>query len=348
VRTSEKYDELLAGFRALHVQVGRRLFDLRWHSVSLTPTQIEKAFRQAGKKPKRSGENTAFPGTLIFSSPDKDGGWGDLEWPCVTAEGRPFDPAKRQIVGHLCLPMDDEGDRFTLGRDVVTIPKGGIAAEPVSDGKETVGERFRELSAYAGTSLQHQWHELLSSFISVLDDAPANWWYALLFAAYNDAPVEFGRGDVAPDLDLRNPLFLSADLIGRLGLNTDRPKLPEDVWAIYKGGLTPPTANADERKGAGGAVVVTSPFDQPAANPPKTTTEEAPKRKKWDHLWNLMREMGAQTACGKDQQVANKHNQICAAKINEKKCRRLTADDVGKIRYDYTHPDRKQNQKKRS
>ena len=220
VRTREKYDELLAGFLALHVQKGRRLFDLRWHRL---------------------------PGVKVFSSPDKDGGWGDIEWPGVAAEDRPFDPAKRQVVGHLCLPTDDEGDRFTLGWDVVTMPKSGIAAEPVSGGKETVGERFRKLSALAGAWLPHQWHDSLSRFVSVLDDAPANWWYALLFAAYDDSLVKVGRA-AGGELDLRDPLRCSADLIERLGLNTEQPKMPEDSVTTSNTGTTRPTAkpNKDE------------------------------------------------------------------------------------------------------
>jgi hypothetical protein len=54
------------------------------------------------------------------------------------------------------------------------------------------------------------------------------------------------------------------------------PRLNVASQTTRNAGLTPPTANGDESEGTGGAVAATSPFDQPAANPPKATTESAP------------------------------------------------------------------------
>ncbi len=125
MRSREEYDELLVGFRALRVQVGRRLFDLRWHRLSGIPHSC---------------------------SPHKDGGWADIEWKGVPVENWPFDPGKREVVGLLCLPMDDKSERFTLGFDVVTLPRRGSAAESLTVGEGTVGEGFRRLSARAGAA----------------------------------------------------------------------------------------------------------------------------------------------------------------------------------------------------
>lgn len=256
MRSSEEYDELLAGFHALNVQVGRRLFDLRWHHVSRRPADEAADQTQPRQKPKLR--------MLCLSLPDKDGGWRDVQWveppgsaskkrrstktprpeaKDAPAENWPVILTKRQVVGQLCLPLDDQGERFTLGlADFVTIPRGGSAAEALSDGKGTVGDRFRKLSARAGEALPYQWKECLRGFVSVFDDdrehapddapptpAPAIFWYALLFAAYGHPRTAAGPGGVPEEVHVHKPLSYSADLIERLGLNTDCPKLPEDL-----------------------------------------------------------------------------------------------------------------------
>jgi hypothetical protein len=257
VRTSEEFDELLAGFRALNVQVGRRLFDLRWHRVSGGPADQAADQTKPGQKPKLR--------MLCLSLPDKDGGWGDVQWveppgsaskkrrstktprrgaKDAPAEDRPVDLTKRQVVGQLCLPLDEQGERFTLGlAGFVTIPRGGSAAEALSDGEGPVGGRFRELSARAGEALSYQWKECLRGFISVFADTPASFWYALLFAAYGDPRTAVGPGGVPEEPRVDKPLSYSADLIERLGLNTDCPKLPKKVST----GPTPPTPKPPEK-----------------------------------------------------------------------------------------------------
>jgi len=42
---------------------------------------------------------------------------------------------------------------------------------------------------------------------------------------------------------------------------------------------------------------------------------------KWDHVWKLIVKHEAQTGKGIDQKIANEHNKICAAKINDRTVR---------------------------
>jgi len=64
------------------------------------------------------------------------------------------------------------------------------------------------------------------------------------------------------------------------------------------------------------------------------------KAGKWDHVWQLIQEGGAETGKGVDQRIANKHNQLCAAKIADGRCERIDARKVAQIRYEYRNPDR--------
>ena len=117
--------------------------------------------------------------------------------------------------------------------------------------RATVGDGFRKLSARVGVALPHQWREWLFRYRSVFDDkAPANWWYALLFAVCGDPLAKDGDSGDGREIDLCDPLSCSSELIERLGLNTDRPKLPEDVWAIDKSSSAPadkPDEGKEER-----------------------------------------------------------------------------------------------------
>jgi len=82
--------------------------------------------------------------------------------------------------------------------------------------------------------------------------------------------------------------------------------------------------------------------------------KQAAKRKrkpgKWEHVWQIIRDENAVQGCGKDQKIANKHNKVCAKRIDDGTCERIDADKVAQIRYEYTHLDRhrKQKHKKRS
>jgi len=64
------------------------------------------------------------------------------------------------------------------------------------------------------------------------------------------------------------------------------------------------------------------------------------KEPKWEHVWRLIQEEGAETGTGVDQRIANKHNKLCAAKIDAGKCERIDANKVKQIRYEFRNPDR--------
>lgn len=80
----------------------------------------------------------------------------------------------------------------------------------------------------------------------------------------------------------------------------------------------------------------------------RTAEVEVGKKKKWDHVWKLIQKRGAETGIGEDQAIANKHNKICAANIKTGKCERIDAKKVAQIRYEHTHADRHQKDKKQS
>ena len=81
-----------------------------------------------------------------------------------------------------------------------------------------------------------------------------------------------------------------------------------------------------------------------------TAKSKIKKERRWHHVWQIIQDKNAVVACGKDQKIANKHNQVCAKRIKDDTCERIDARKVAQIRYEYTHPDRhsKQNHKKRS
>ncbi len=82
----------------------------------------------------------------------------------------------------------------------------------------------------------------------------------------------------------------------------------------------------------------------------RATTSTTSRRKKWDHVWALIREENAVKGCGTDQKIANSHNRLCAARIAAGTCERIDAKKVAQIRYEFTHAGRhrKQNHKRRS
>ena len=160
VVSKRAYESFLDAFQGLAVRVGGRPFDLRWHNLSAIPIRYQ---------------------------PDNRGGWSEVEWPGLTVEDWPFDPATRSVVGQLHLPFDDTGSTFTLGLlDPVTLPRCGAAVESVTvkDG----GAKNKCKSANDFTSLPCGralaplvFRDRLVEYCFLVKEAPANRWYGLLF-----------------------------------------------------------------------------------------------------------------------------------------------------------------------
>ena len=101
--------------------------------------------------------------------------WHNLSG-CVTS---PFDQDAREVIGKLALPFTwppDESE-FTLGCDVLTLPKDEKFEEARSTFKDLCSEAGRRLPALdAG----------LNQYVGGLNDDPAAWWYAMLFQGHEE------------------------------------------------------------------------------------------------------------------------------------------------------------------
>ncbi|HBO43787.1 MAG TPA: hypothetical protein DD670_07615 [Planctomycetaceae bacterium] len=188
------YQSVLDGFQDLAIQIGSRLFDIRWHNVS---------------------------GVRVEFRVDGHGGWSKAGFPRA-GDAMPFDPAKRRVVGQLCLPFTETGDRFSLGFDPVTIPSECVATEAVKgEPSARVGDRFRELAARAGIALPLPIRDPLVDYIPVFNPEPACLWYALLFAYMGEMVVQAGVPQ--REVTIQTPLQLSVEVIRRFKLDTNEP-----------------------------------------------------------------------------------------------------------------------------
>lgn len=216
--SKQEYEDLLGEFRKLAVRVGSRQFDLRWHNLS---------------------------GVVIRYNIDARGEWQDVEWPGLAANDWPFDPKKRWVAGQVCLPIDEAKQSFTSELDPVTIPLEGAAADVVTPqhlaivasghrgfvGPVYLAGKFRALSARAGIALSPELRDWLARYYPEHNKAPANWWYALLFAMSGQTVGRRVGESLVPkrELIIDRPLEASIDAIQRCRLNTDEPRLPDGV-----------------------------------------------------------------------------------------------------------------------
>jgi hypothetical protein len=136
----------------------------------------------------------------------------DLTWHnlsgCVTP---PFDQDAREVIGNLALPFTwppDESE-FTLGCDVLTLPKDEKFTEARSTFKDLSSEAGRRLPAI-GPGLQ--------SYVGQLNDDPAAWWYAMLFQGHKEH-VAYQQGNETEyhkSLSIWQPVKDSVQAIGVL------------------------------------------------------------------------------------------------------------------------------------
>ena len=67
-----------------------------------------------------------------------------------------------------------------------------------------------------------------------------------------------------------------------------------------------------------GDEAATAPYEAPPVN-----QQDGGRKKlgKWFHVWQIIREENAVKACGKDQKIANRHNKVCAKRIDDRHLR---------------------------
>jgi len=136
----------------------------------------------------------------------------DLTWHnlsgCVTP---PFDQDAREVIGNLALPFTwppDESE-FTLGCDVLTLPKDEKFEEARSAFKDLSSEAGRRLPAIDAS---------LQLYVGQLNDDPAAWWYAMLFREH-EKHVAYQQGneiEYHKSLSIWQPVKDSVQAIGVL------------------------------------------------------------------------------------------------------------------------------------
>jgi hypothetical protein len=206
------FDELLVDFQKLWVEIGTRTFDLQWHNLD-------------GHQCDLAGNPLCGAGEI-------------LEWKGHSLENPPFDLERREVIARLALPYDRTGESFTLGTDVVTLPKDNLLAD--------AREQFQGLSARAGAAIPAETKGKLAGCVGVLNGDPAAWWYALLFAL-NDEPVTFQQGNeicYRQEIAVYRPVLESMQAIELLepgvrqseSAETDgnEDDVPDGPWGIYQ------------------------------------------------------------------------------------------------------------------
>ena len=123
----------------------------------------------------------------------------------------PFDQDAREVIGKLALPFTwppDESE-FTLGCDVLTLPKDEKFEEARSTFKDLCSEAGRRLPALdAG----------LQSYVGQLNDDPAAWWHGMLFQGHEEH-VAYQQGNETQyhkSLSIWQPVKDSVQAVGVL------------------------------------------------------------------------------------------------------------------------------------
>jgi len=133
--------------------------------------------------------------------------WHNLSG-CVTP---PFDQDAREVICNLALPFTwppDESE-FTLGCDVLTLPKDEKFTEARSTFKDLCSEAGRRLPAIDAS---------LQLYVGPLNDDPAAWWYAMLFQEH-EKHVAYQQGNETQyhkSLSIWQPVKDSVQAIGVL------------------------------------------------------------------------------------------------------------------------------------
>ncbi|MDC0934644.1 hypothetical protein OAS39_00045 [Pirellulales bacterium] len=114
------------------------------------------------------------------------------------------------------LPLDAAGTCFTLGTDVVTLPKDEKLTGP--------RERFLELSARAAAHIPWDLSVSLTPFVGEFNGDPAASWFALLFQQYAE-PIFIEKDDgvhYRRDTTVYQPVRTSIEAVGYLMENSRR------------------------------------------------------------------------------------------------------------------------------
>ena len=208
----DAYAAVLRQFRSLWTEIGERPFYLTWHCLS--------------------GYGMRVSGSPL-------GGTGQiLEWLDSCKKEQPFDLDEREVIGRLRMPHDEHLESFSLGFDVVTLPKAETYRSPRND--------FLELCRDAGSFLPSVIRNPLYGFVSELNPDAASWWLALLFFMNGEAISNSQGGETSyrKEITIYQPLLLSIETIERLKLNTDQPEWPHphipDVGEREAGDKEPP------------------------------------------------------------------------------------------------------------
>jgi len=164
----------------------------------------------------------------------------------------PFDQDAREVIGNLALPFTwppDESE-FTLGCDVLTLPKDEKFEEARSAFKDLSSEAGRRLPAIDAS---------LQLYVGQLNDDPAAWWYAMLFREH-EKHVAYQQGneiEYHKSLSIWQPVTYSVQVLGVL-IEREPPsgETKNEIKSGYLGGkelmealeIHPTQRNAFEKK----------------------------------------------------------------------------------------------------